>query len=181
MKYLQGLCLSGFLLLLISNASAQVGSNHGFSKDSTLSAPSSVPGKISTTTNLKDTLPYSQGDTVSRAASGFQEKDSIPRIKDSMAPVAKTLLPGGGSGRRSGNGRQSAPIGHFYGRIVDTKSNKGLEGTSVQLIMSIFDVVKHIRRDSVIRGAITPSNGDFSFENLPILGSYQFEVNRYRL
>jgi outer membrane receptor protein involved in Fe transport len=55
---------------------------------------------------------------------------------------------------------------------VDAKTNKGMDGTSVQLLISIFNPATQSRKDSVIRGAITPSNGDFSFENLPILGNF---------
>ena len=74
------------------------------------------------------------------------------------------------------NGRQSPAVGHFYGRIVDEKSGKGLEGVSVQLVMTIFDTAQHKTRDSVIRGAITPSHGDFSFENIPIFGSFRIKL-----
>jgi outer membrane receptor protein involved in Fe transport len=74
------------------------------------------------------------------------------------------------------DGRQSPAIGHFYGRIVESKTNKGLDGTSVQLVMSVFDTSSRSRRDSVIRGVITPSNGDFSFENLPIFGNFRLKV-----
>jgi outer membrane receptor protein involved in Fe transport len=80
------------------------------------------------------------------------------------------------SGHRYGNGRQSPAIGHFYGRITDAKTNKGMDGTSVQLVMTVFDTLTHSRRDSVIRGAITPTNGDFSFENLPIFGNYRLKL-----
>ncbi len=51
-----------------------------------------------------------------------------------------------------------------------------MDGTSVQLVMTIFDTATHTRRDSVIRGAITPSNGDFSFENLPVFGNYRLKL-----
>ena len=71
------------------------------------------------------------------------------------------------------NGRQSPAIGHFYGRIVEAKSNKGMDGASVQLIMNIFDSATHRRWDSVVRGTIISSNGDFSFDNLPIFGNYR--------
>ncbi len=74
------------------------------------------------------------------------------------------------------NARQSPSIGQFYGRIVDAKSGKGLEGVSVQLIMSIFDTAKHTPRDSVIRGTITPPHGDFNFDNLPIFGNFRIKL-----
>jgi outer membrane receptor protein involved in Fe transport len=59
---------------------------------------------------------------------------------------------------------------------VDAKSNKGLDGVSVQLLTTLFDTVTRNRRDSVVRGAITPSNGDFSFEDLPVFGNYRLKL-----
>ncbi|HEY4935954.1 MAG TPA: outer membrane beta-barrel protein, partial [Puia sp.] len=102
-----------------------------------------------------------------------------PVSKDSVRHMTRStpsnfMRQGSAAGR--GNGRQSPSIGHFYGRIVDAKSNKGMDGTSAQLVMTIFDTATHSRRDSVIRGAITPSNGDFSFENLPVFGNYKLRL-----
>ena len=127
---------------------------------------------------LKDSVPVTAKDS-SRLIPGISLADSTHihtgdsvRRKSRMTPAAVGSAGFSGS-RRNGSGRQSLAIGHFYGRIVDAKTNKGLDGTSVQLVMTLFDSATHSRRDSVIRGAITPSNGDFSFENLPILGNYQ--------
>ena len=122
--------------------------------------------------NFKDSLPPSKQDTVLRPV----QKDAFPSQQDSVARPAFPVNRSNGSARRGGSGRQSAAIGHIYGRIVDAKTGRGLEGTSAQLIMSVFDDVKHTRKDSVIRGAITPSNGDFSFENLPILGNFRLKL-----
>jgi outer membrane receptor protein involved in Fe transport len=73
-------------------------------------------------------------------------------------------------------GRHAPAIGHFYGRIMDAKTNKGMQGVSVQLVQSIYDPVSKTNRDSAIEGLITEPKGDFSFTNLPILGSYQLKV-----
>jgi outer membrane receptor protein involved in Fe transport len=99
-------------------------------------------------------------------------KDSTQR----KSPRTQSNFNRSGLAGGRGNGRQSPAIGHFYGRIVDAKTNKGMDGTSVQLVMTIFDTLTHSRRDSVIRGAITPSNGDFSFESLPIFGNYRLKL-----
>lgn len=99
-------------------------------------------------------------------------KDSTQRAaRSTQSNFRRSGLTGG-----RGNRRQSPAIGHFYGRIVDAKTNKGMDGTSVQLVIAIFDTLTHSRRDSVIRGAITPSNGDFSFESLPIFGNYRLKL-----
>ena len=97
-----------------------------------------------------------------------------------MAALVKqgaAQVPGsGGQGRRGGFGGQVPSIGHFYGKIVDAKSNKGLDGVSVLLIQSKFDTVTKKRRDTVISGMITASKGNFSLENLPIFGNFRLKV-----
>jgi len=89
-------------------------------------------------------------------------------------------MPGtGGNGRQRGGGMgngQVPSIGHFYGRIVDAKTDKGLDGASVQLIQSKFDTVTRKRRDTVISGMITNRKGDFSLENLPIFGNFRLKI-----
>ncbi|HWK07148.1 MAG TPA: outer membrane beta-barrel family protein [Puia sp.] len=87
-------------------------------------------------------------------------------------------MPGGGGGGRQagfGNG-QAANIGHFYGKIVDTKTGKGMDGVSIQLIQSKFDTVTRKRKDTVIAGMITGRKGDFSLENLPIFGNFRLKI-----
>ncbi|HTI10144.1 MAG TPA: outer membrane beta-barrel family protein [Puia sp.] len=85
----------------------------------------------------------------------------------------------GGGGRQGGglgNGGQVPNIGHFYGKIVDAKTDKGMDGVSVQLIQSKFDTVTRKRRDTVIAGMITGRKGDFSMENLPIAGNFRLKI-----
>ncbi|MFI5194952.1 MAG: TonB-dependent receptor domain-containing protein [Chitinophagales bacterium] len=73
-------------------------------------------------------------------------------------------------------GRQANATGHFYGRIVDAKTNKGIDGVSIQLVRSKNDPATKSNKDSVVDGMITQSKGNFSFSNLPILGSYRLKV-----
>jgi outer membrane receptor protein involved in Fe transport len=75
------------------------------------------------------------------------------------------------------NGRQAPAIGHFYGRIVDSATHKGLDGASVQLVMSKFDPATKKTKDSIVRGLITGKKGDFSFTGLPVIGRYQLHVS----
>ena len=82
-------------------------------------------------------------------------------------------------GGNRGGGRQGAQqmnIGRFYGRVVDSKTNKGMEAVSVQLIQNRLDTVSKQRKDSVIAGMFTPKSGNFSFENLPIFGNYKLMI-----
>ena len=130
----------------------------------------------------KDSIPVSAKDSVAPDIPHYHPRILRTTMSEILCATHQENKPGCYFNRilppagRSGSGRQSPAIGHFYGRIVDAKTNKGLDGTSVQLVMSIYDTATHNRRDSVIRGAITPSNGDFSFENLPILGSYRLKL-----
>ena len=83
--------------------------------------------------------------------------------------------PMGGGGARRGGG-QAPAIGHFYGKVVDSKTNKGMDGASVQLIQTKYDPATHAQKDSVINGMITGRKGDFSLENLPIFGNFRLKI-----
>jgi outer membrane receptor protein involved in Fe transport len=61
----------------------------------------------------------------------------------------------------------SKPTGLVYGKIINEKTNKGLEAASVQIIKKVPDTVASMSRDSLIAGMLTPSNGNFSFDNIP--------------
>ena len=79
--------------------------------------------------------------------------------------------PGGaGGGRRFGAGGPPS-IGHFYGKVVDAKTGKGMDGASVQLVAT------RGQKDSVVSGMITGRHGDFSLENLPIFGNFRLRIS----
>jgi outer membrane receptor protein involved in Fe transport len=84
-------------------------------------------------------------------------------------------MPAGGAGGR-GQGGQQMNIGRFYGKVVDGKTNKGMEAVSVQLIQSKFDTVLKKRKDTVLAGMFTPKSGNFSFEGLPLFGNYRLSI-----
>ncbi len=93
----------------------------------------------------------------------------------SLAGLAQ--IPGMGGGRRGGPGNGQIPaIGHFYGKVIDAKSGKGMDGASIQLVQNKFDTTSHTRKDTIIAGMITGRRGDFSLENLPILGSFRLKI-----
>ncbi|OQP56953.1 hypothetical protein A3860_10285 [Niastella vici] len=90
--------------------------------------------------------------------------------------VAHAQFPGaGGGGNRQGGGQQMN-IGHFYGRIIDKTTNKGLDAASVQLFQNKFDTVSKKRADVVIGGMLTGRNGDFSLESLPVFGQFKLVI-----
>lgn len=84
---------------------------------------------------------------------------------------------GGGRGGAGGLGGGGAmPNGRFYGKIVDSKTNKPMDAVSVQLVTTKFDRVKMTRKDTTINGQLTSSNGDFSLENVPMMGDYHLKI-----
>ena len=95
-------------------------------------------------------------------------------LVSAYSSLAQAPRSGNPSGRRGGFGGQAPSIGHFYGKIVDQK-NKGIDGVSVQLILTKFDTATKKRKDTVIAGMIT-SKGNFSFENLPIFGNMRLKI-----
>ncbi len=86
---------------------------------------------------------------------------------------ASAQMPGA-AGR--GMGGQSMNVGHFYGRIVDEKTNKGIEAVSVQLLGTKLDSATKQRVDTIMGGMLTRKSGDFSIEGLPVFGRYRLKI-----
>jgi outer membrane receptor protein involved in Fe transport len=91
--------------------------------------------------------------------------------------TASAQIPGmaGGRGGAAGAG-QNINIGHFYGKIVDSKTNKGIEGVTVQLRGNKFDTVTKKMKEVILGTIITKSNGDFSFDNLSLFGNFKLNA-----
>lgn len=83
-------------------------------------------------------------------------------------------MPGGGFPR---NGMQQGqiPQGRFYGKIVDA-TNKGIEAVSVLLVTTKMDSVTKQPKEAVVGGMLTSNTGDFSIENVPLMGRYKLRV-----
>jgi len=91
------------------------------------------------------------------------------------AAAVGAQVPGGGrpaGGRTPGN----MNFGHFYGKIVDSKTNKGISGVSVQLTGNKLDTVTKQNKEAILKTVITEANGDFSLDNLPIFGNFKLKV-----
>lgn len=84
-------------------------------------------------------------------------------------------MPGGG-GNRGQMGGQNMNLGHFYGKVIDSLSNKPLEAVSVQLIQSKFDTATKKRKDVIVGGMLTTKKGEFSIENLNIMSQYKLKI-----
>ncbi len=90
-----------------------------------------------------------------------------------LSVIVSAQMPGGG-GR--GNGGQM-PTGRFYGKVVDSKTGKPIEYASVQLIQSKMDTVTKKRKEVVVAGMLTKANGDFSLENVSVLGPSKLKIS----
>jgi len=81
--------------------------------------------------------------------------------------------PGMGGARAAGG---SNNMGHFYGKIVDA-NKKGIDGITLQLKGSKFDPVTKKTSEVVLGTMLSAANGDFSFENLPVMGNFKLIVS----
>lgn len=76
---------------------------------------------------------------------------------------------------RGGQGGQM-PTGRFYGKVVDN-SNKGVEASSVTLITNKMDTATKKMKEVIAGGMLTSRSGDFSIENVPLMGRYSLRVS----
>jgi hypothetical protein len=81
------------------------------------------------------------------------------------------------AGARQGGGGQNMNMGRFYGKVVDGQTNKPIDAASVQLVQNKFDTVTKKRVETVISGQLTSSNGNFSLENLPVMGQFKLRIS----
>ena len=86
--------------------------------------------------------------------------------------AAQAQMPGG-RGQMSG---QSMNVGHFYGKIIEASNNKPIEAVSIQLVQSKFDTITKKRKDVIVGGMLTTKKGEFSLENLPVMGAYKLKI-----
>lgn len=82
--------------------------------------------------------------------------------------------PGMGGGGFGGGMTQS---GRFFGKIVDAGSGKPIEAGTLQLVASKFNMAQRKMVDTVITGQLTPANGNFSLENIPVMGDYKLRIS----
>ncbi|HVX51479.1 MAG TPA: TonB-dependent receptor [Chitinophagaceae bacterium] len=93
-----------------------------------------------------------------------------------IASAGFAQFPGGGQGRPGAGARQNLNVGHFYGRIVDSKTNKGVDAATVQLIGNRFDTVTKKMTQTIVATVLSSQHGDFSIENLSLFGKYKLHI-----
>lgn len=83
-----------------------------------------------------------------------------------------------GFGQMPGNqrGQGQMPTGRFYGKIVDA-SGKGMEAASVVLLSNKMDSATKKPVEVIAGGMLTTASGDFSIENVPLMGRYKIKVS----
>lgn len=84
-------------------------------------------------------------------------------------------MPGGGQGNRSGMAQQLT--GGFYGKVVDSITNKPIDAASVQLVQNKYDTATKKRKQVVVNGMLTKNNGQFDMEGVPLMGQYKLRIS----
>src|SRR5688572_675067 len=67
--------------------------------------------------------------------------------------------------------------GRVYGKVVDSKSNRGVEAASVQVFIVNDDSLGGNQTDSLIGGMLSRPNGDFNFDNLLLIDTFKFIIS----
>lgn len=75
------------------------------------------------------------------------------------------------------NVQQRQNTGRVYGKVVDSKSGKGVEAASIQIFVKIEDTLEGKQQDSLVGGMLSRPNGDFNFDNLPLLDTFKFLIS----
>ncbi|MEI7588426.1 MAG: outer membrane beta-barrel family protein [Chitinophagia bacterium] len=78
------------------------------------------------------------------------------------------------NGARPAGGNMN--VGHFYGKIVDA-NKKGLPGITLQIKGNKFDLVTKKSTEAILGTTLTANNGDFNFENLPVMGNFKLTIS----
>lgn len=73
-------------------------------------------------------------------------------------------------GMGAGRPGMAAPsIGHIYGKLVDS-TGKAISDAAVFILQTKVDNASKKSKEVLVKGAATKGNGEFNFEELPIMG-----------
>ena len=81
------------------------------------------------------------------------------------------------AGSVNGGSNRQMNVGHFYGKLIDEVSGKPVEGASVQLLQLKWDSVAKNTKGHVVSLKVSDRKGEFSIENLSIMGRYTLKVS----
>src|SRR5580700_1669052 len=79
-------------------------------------------------------------------------------------------FPGGGAGRGIPN------MGHVYGKLIDSSGHPISEAT-VLILHNKYDSVTKKAKMVLLKGLTTNTKGEFSFEDLPIMGALRLKIS----
>ncbi|MEO7443867.1 MAG: TonB-dependent receptor, partial [Ferruginibacter sp.] len=65
--------------------------------------------------------------------------------------------------------------GHFFGKVIDAVTGKGIESATIQLLHVNDTVIKNIAA-SLLATVITNRQGEFNIESIPVLITYQLRI-----
>jgi ferric enterobactin receptor len=68
-------------------------------------------------------------------------------------------------------------IGHIYGKIIDSVTGKPISDVSVILLQNRMDTATKKRKDFLLKGMNTKTNGEFSLSDLPIMGQLKLKIS----
>jgi outer membrane receptor protein involved in Fe transport len=77
---------------------------------------------------------------------------------------------GGFPSAGQGGGRQAPKMGKMYGKVIDNKTGRPVDVASVSLLQN------NKGKKVLVQGAVTESNGEFSLENLPMMGQFELII-----
>lgn len=86
--------------------------------------------------------------------------------------LAQGPPPGGPGGPQ---GQMPASGGHLYGKLVDT-TGKAIGNVSVLVLQTKADKATGKRKDVLLKGVTTKSNGEFSLEDLPMNSALKLNI-----
>ena len=67
-------------------------------------------------------------------------------------------------------------MGRYYGKIVDA-TKKGIDGATLQIKGTKYDPITKKTSETILGTQLSAPNGDFSFENLPIMGNLKLVIS----
>ncbi|MDR0793854.1 MAG: TonB-dependent receptor [Chitinophagaceae bacterium] len=87
---------------------------------------------------------------------------------------AQAQQPRGGG---AGMGRmQQMNNGHLYGKVIDAKTDKGINAVAVELTVTKFDTATKTAKQTLFGTVLSQKNGDFSFDNVPVMGRLTLKI-----
>ena len=87
-------------------------------------------------------------------------------------------MPAAAMAGRMGGARQGMNAGHFYGKVVNSKTGKGISAVTIQLTGNKFDTVTKQMKTAILKTILSEKNGDFSLDNLPVFGNFKLTISR---